>query len=225
MKIGNKLHLSYCTNIHPGQDWPTTFNSLQAYVPQIKSQLSPNAPFGLGLRLSNQASIELSINGQLDEFRNWLSDQNCYIFTMNGFPYGNFHGEVIKDKVHLPDWTERERLEYTQRLFGQLAYLLPTESEGGISTSPISYKPWFSKAEQRTEVMEKACGHLISLALFLQKQVKQQETISISILNPNLTDFWRTPQMFWSFIKTTFYFLEPLLLQNAWAFQKTGPRR
>jgi len=170
MKIGNKLHLSYCTNIHPGQDWPTTFNSLQAYVPQIKSQLSPNAPFGLGLRLSNQASIELSINGQLDEFRNWLSDQNCYIFTMNGFPYGNFHGEVIKDKVHLPDWTERERLEYTQRLFGQLAYLLPTESEGGISTSPISYKPWFSKAEQRTEVMEKACGHLISLALFLQKQ-------------------------------------------------------
>lgn len=56
MHINDTFHLSYCTNIHPGSDWESTFKSLKTYVPGIKKEVSPNAAFGLGLRLSNTAS-------------------------------------------------------------------------------------------------------------------------------------------------------------------------
>ncbi|MGB5237875.1 MAG: metabolite traffic protein EboE [Flavobacteriaceae bacterium] len=169
MKFGDRFHLSYCTNIHPGQDWETTFDNLKKYVPAVKSKLVPNAPFGLGLRLSNQASIELEQNENLIDFKHWLSEKNCYVFTMNGFPYGNFHGESVKDKVHLPDWTSLDRLRYTKRLFEQLAYILPEEVDGGISTSPISYKPWIKTKDGKSNIFQIACGQLVQLTLFLRE--------------------------------------------------------
>ncbi|MGB5691437.1 MAG: metabolite traffic protein EboE [Flavobacteriaceae bacterium] len=169
MKFGDRFHLSYCTNIHPGQDWETTFDNLKKYVPAVKSKLVPNAPFGLGLRLSNQASIELEQNENLIDFKHWLSEKNCYVFTMNGFPYGNFHGESVKDKVHLPDWTSIDRLRYTKRLFEQLAYILPEEVDGGISTSPISYKPWIKTKDGKSNIFQIACGQLVQLTLFLRE--------------------------------------------------------
>ena len=53
-------HLTYCSNIHPGERWDEHFKTLQENLPYIKSQLSPQQPFALGLRLANDASIELS---------------------------------------------------------------------------------------------------------------------------------------------------------------------
>ena len=145
MLIDDKYHLTYCTNIHPGQDWESTFESLVEYLPVIKNKISKGQPFGIGLRLSNKASEELAMNDNLPQFKSWLIKNGLYVFTMNGFPYGNFHDEVVKAKVHEPDWTTRDRVNYTIRLFDQLAYLLPEGISGGISTSPISYKHWHQK--------------------------------------------------------------------------------
>ncbi len=147
MLIQNRFHLTYCTNIHPGQNWESTFASLKEFVPGIKRKVSNEAPFGLGLRLSNKASEELNEGNHLSEFKLWLQENKVYVFTMNGFPYGNFHNERVKDEVHSPDWTTKERVAYTKRLFTQLAELLPEGLSGGISTSPISYKHWHSSKE------------------------------------------------------------------------------
>ena len=98
---------------------------MKEYVPGIKKSVSEDAPFGLGLRLSNRASEELQEGGHLPEFKEWLQQNKVYIFTMNGFPYGNFHDEIVKENVHTPDWTTRERVDYTKRLFGQLSELIP----------------------------------------------------------------------------------------------------
>ncbi|MFX0557689.1 metabolite traffic protein EboE [Maribacter sp. CXY002] len=164
MFIDNTLHLSYCTNIHPGQDWESTFNSLKEYVPGIKNSVSPEAPFGIGLRLSNKASEELELGNSMEDFQNWLKDNHLYIFTMNGFPYGNFHDERVKDDVHKPDWTTKERLIYTQRLFRQLAALVPKGISGGISTSPISYKYWHNTDEDKQNAFAKGAEHMILVA-------------------------------------------------------------
>ena len=142
MYIKENLQLTYCTNVHPGSNWDTTFKSIERHVPEIKKEVCSHRPFGLGLRLSNIASEELGIEGKLLQFKKWLDDQGVYVFTMNGFPYGNFHNERVKDDVHTPDWTKVERLTYTKRLFDQLLILLPEGLSGGISTSPISYKYW-----------------------------------------------------------------------------------
>jgi hypothetical protein len=157
MQLTNHSHLTYCTNIHPGEDWAAHFAQLKQHVPAVKAQVSPDKPFGLGLRLSNKASLELSKEETLLTFKAWLQQENCYVFTMNGFPYGGFHHTVVKDEVHTPDWTTSDRVAYTIRLFRLLAALLPEGMEGGISTAPLSYKLWHVRCEsERQAVMETA---------------------------------------------------------------------
>ncbi len=169
MRLGKHVQITYCTNIHPGQDWGTTFESLKHHVPQIKKALCPEAPFGLGLRLSNKASEELALGERLHEFQDWLRREEVYVFTMNGFPYGNFHDERVKDEVHAPDWTTNERLEYTKRLFDQLAALLPGGMQGGISTSPISYKHWHTTKEATDKAFRQGAEHMLAVVVHLHE--------------------------------------------------------
>jgi len=141
-------HLGYCTNIHAGETWTDHFAALQQAIPALKQRLSPNAPFGIGLRLSDIASEELEQPENLVAFQHWLAENDCYVFTMNGFPFGGFHNTVVKDQVHTPDWTTEARVEYTKRLFRLLSVLLPVDElgnaiQGGVSTSPLSYRHWF----------------------------------------------------------------------------------
>lgn len=168
MFVNNTYHLTYCTNIHPGADWKSTFESLKQYVPKIRDQVSMGRPFGIGLRLSNKASEELNEGRKLAEFKTWLNENRLYVFTMNGFPYGNFHNEKVKDRVHAPDWTTDERVTYTKRLFGQLAFLIPEGISGGISTSPISYKHWHDVSTMG-DVFVKGAKNLSEIVLQLHK--------------------------------------------------------
>ena len=163
-------HLTYCTNIHTGENWQDHFTEIKKYFPNIKQVLSPDKPMGIGLRLSNIASISLSEPGNLDIFKQWLLQNNAYVFTMNGFPYGGFHNVVVKDQVHAPDWTTMDRVEYTNRLFDILQELLPAEMDGGISTSPLSYKFWHKTdvalemaVRNATENILKVIVHLIDI--------------------------------------------------------------
>lgn len=175
-------HLSYCTNIHPGESWKETFENLKKYIPQIKSDLAPDQAFGIGLRLSNEASLILAQPEELTAFKSWLKEQNAYVFTMNGFPYGGFHGQVVKDDVHTPDWTTKERRDYTIRLFEILAELLPDQMEGGISTSPLSYRLWFSAQNELDRAITKSTTHLVQVvAKLIEIKQKTGKTLHLDI--------------------------------------------
>jgi len=167
MLINNAGHLTYCTNIHPGSDWKSTYDSLKEFVPGIKAKVSNDTSFGLGLRLSNKASEELNLGNNLIEFRQWLHENDVYVFTMNGFPYGNFHDERVKENVHAPDWTTRERVVYTKRLFEQLAELIPEGISGGISTSPITYKYWHDSENAKKKAFQTGAEHFAEIVLQL----------------------------------------------------------
>ncbi len=134
--------LTYCTNIHPGNGWLDVFSQLKQYTPALKQRLSPNAPFGLGLRLSNVESEELLTGNALEEFARFLEENALYVALINGFPYGSFHHTVVKEDVFAPDWRDPQRLDYTRRLVKILERLLPPGADGGVSTIPLSYKPW-----------------------------------------------------------------------------------
>ncbi len=142
MRVSGNRHLTYCTNIHPARGLAEVVHSVRQYGGILKRALSPSAPFGIGLRLSGSESVEASRPPGLALLRQVLNEQGLYVFTMNGFPYGPFHGQPIKDDVHRPDWSDPERVNYTMRLARILASVLPQGMEGGISTSPLSYKPW-----------------------------------------------------------------------------------
>lgn len=172
MKLSNDSHLTYCSNIHAGESWPEILKALQTHLPVVKQKVSPDTPFGVGLRLSNKASLELQQAGTA-RFSHWMKENGFYVFTMNGFPYGGFHRQQVKDQVHQPDWTTVERLDYTIRLFDLLAEMLPEQMEGGISTSPLSYKHWWSNS-QIDEVFRKSTIHLIEVVKHLHKYYQQR---------------------------------------------------
>ena len=142
MKIGKEYHLTYCSNIHPANTWNEVFQNLKKFLPAVKKKLNHSGAFGVGLYLSNIASLQILEYNNLNDFKKWLDENGFYVFTMNGFPYGHFHGNIIKDSVYKPDWTTQERVSYTKRLFEILLFLIPVNINGGISTSPLAYKYW-----------------------------------------------------------------------------------
>jgi hypothetical protein len=148
MLLNHGIHLGYCTNIHRGETWEETWSGLKNYTLQVKDRVSGGKPYGIGLRLSQQAAVELSAPGKIDEFKAWLEANNCYVFTINGFPYGSFHGTRVKEQVFLPDWTSPERLTYTNLLFDILAQLLPPGVSGSVSTLPGSHKTFGVGADE-----------------------------------------------------------------------------
>jgi sugar phosphate isomerase/epimerase len=150
VQVADGLHLTYCTNIHPAIGWEAVLESLRAHAPALKARLSPDTPFGIGLRLSGDESRELLTGSRLEEFRAWLDAEGLYVFTLNGFPHGTFHGQPVKADVHAPDWRTDERVAYTLRLAEILEALLPEGVDGTISTSPLSYKAWTDDLEAAT---------------------------------------------------------------------------
>ena len=135
------LHLTYCSNIHPGESWAETLSNVRLEASKVKGLLRPDRPFGLGLRLSARAANELcSQPGALDEFAAELAQRGMYTFTLNGFPYGPFHGTPVKAEVYRPDWREPARVAYTEQLIEILRVLLPVGVAGSISTVPVGFR-------------------------------------------------------------------------------------
>lgn len=178
MRLGDDgfYHLTYCTNIHPGETWAAVQANLETYLPGLKAQLAPDRPFGVGLRLSDAAARTGLQDGAAARLRAWLEAHGLYVFTLNGFPYGGFHRQVVKDDVYRPDWRTQERVDYTLRLVEVLAELLPDGEEGGISTSPISYKGWLDAAG-REEALRQGSRGLVRVAEKLVRLRREQGTL------------------------------------------------
>jgi sugar phosphate isomerase/epimerase len=101
------------------------------------------------LRLAAEAADSLDDAAELAKLKAELEAAELYCFTLNGFPYGSFHGTRVKESVYLPDWRDPERLRYTQVLVRVLAELLPLGVKGSISTVPGCFKANAPGSEQR----------------------------------------------------------------------------
>lgn len=195
------FHLAYCTNVHPGETWAETFDSLNRFTLRVRDAVQPEGPFAIGLRLGNAASLELACPEVLSDFRRWLERHHCYVFTINGFPYGRFHGARVKEQVYRPDWSTPERLEYTVRLFTILADLLTAAPEGcggSVSTLPGSFKPFCLDEEaqrairrnlwqcaDRIEALSQAIGRDLHLGL-------EPEPLCLFETTPETVAFFQT---------------------------------
>ena len=158
-------HLTYCTNVHRGESWPDIFAALRRHLPEVKRHASPQAPMGVGLRLSAVAAEALDTPDALEALREFLAAQQLYVFTVNGFPYGPFHGERVKEQVYAPDWRTPERLAYTDRLARLLAALLPDDQPG--LTGSVSTVPGAFRASATTDAREAIAEALLRHAAHL----------------------------------------------------------
>ncbi|MEK6608601.1 MAG: metabolite traffic protein EboE [Myxococcota bacterium] len=124
---GREVHLGYSTNVHAGDPVPVAARVRALLgVPRL----------GLGLWLPSGAARALrSSPGGVARLRERLEAHGLYVFTLNGFPFGDFHAERVKESVFCPDWTDPARLAYTLDL-AHIAIEL-CDGEPTISTLPL----------------------------------------------------------------------------------------
>jgi len=172
------VHLTYCSNIHPGETWPEVRANIERFFPAVRDHVAPGARFGVGLRLS--AAAALADDEVFDEFAALLQEQDLYVFTLNGFPYGRFHGAPVKETAYRPDWLEPERLDYTNRLADLAARFATLAHEDGasVSTLPGAFKARAGAEAAAAQVADalichvahlveirRTSGHTVTLAL------------------------------------------------------------
>ncbi len=172
-------HLSYSTLVHPGDTWAEMMQSIETYLPQVKARLSPDAPFGVSLRISASSAATLTADplerGRLAAF---LAEHDMYVYTVNAFPHGPFKGRRVMENVYEPDWTTDERVAYTQSVADILAKITPEHVNPSIQTAPLAFAPKVSGpryvADFTTNVLrvvahlhslERSTGRRVTLAL------------------------------------------------------------
>lgn len=154
--------LGYCTNVHAGATWEQTQQNLHDYAVRVRQLVAPDGSLGVGIWLAAQAAHELWEAGRVEGLRIWLRQMGLIPYTMNGFPYGNFHQPKVKHKVYQPTWRQQPRLDYTVQLARLLAHLLDEGDEGSISTLPIQWG-------QPPPTPEELSGAAVNLALLAQQ--------------------------------------------------------
>ena len=166
MKVAEHFHLTYCSNIHAGESWPEVRNAIGAALPEIRRTLAVEGPFAIGLRLSARAADALTQPAALAELQTFLRDGTYYVPTINGFPYGAFHGTRVKEQVYLPDWRSEERVRYTNQLASILAALLDAapEIEGSVSTVPGAFKSEIRSEADARLMADRMRAHAMHLA-------------------------------------------------------------
>ena len=158
--LGPGTSLGYCTNVHAGATIPRIAANLADVAARVRRIVCPAEPLGLGLWIPAGA-LDAPFS-EFEELRRTMIEQELFAFTLNGFPYGNFHSDVVKHDVYRPDWAQRDRLEYTARLAVKIASLT-AGAEASISTLPIGWKADFQKPAR----VEAAAHALRKLAVTL----------------------------------------------------------
>jgi hypothetical protein len=162
----NQRHLTYCTNVHPGETWSELRDEVLPSVLGVKAHVAGSAkrPFGVGLRVSAAAAAALREPAARAELAQLLARHGLYVFTLNAFPYGAFHAAPVKEAVYEPDWRAPERLAYTNAAAELLAAVLPEAlAYGSISSVPLGFRANFRQPAD----WQAAADNLIAHVAFL----------------------------------------------------------
>ncbi|WP_206158419.1 metabolite traffic protein EboE [Cellulosimicrobium sp. SL-1] len=135
--------LSYCTNVHPAEHLDGVLDQLVRYAAPVREAAGLDV---LGVGLWMPAVLAHRLAGSPDDrvrLRAVLDEHGLQVHTLNAFPYGGFHADVVKLDVYTPTWADPERLAYTLECAEVLAELLPDGVAGSISTLPLAWRePW-----------------------------------------------------------------------------------
>ncbi|MEW4526433.1 metabolite traffic protein EboE [Maioricimonas sp. JC845] len=153
------LPLSYCTNVHPGLTVDQVIDGLKQYTAPVAGQHSEPIAAGLWLAQPVVAELEKHPEG-LDRLQQTLQDNGLVCYTLNAFPYGDFHSERVKENVYIPDWSSPDRHDYTSECADVLARLIPDGCEGSISTVPLGFK----ELPHEPDFADRCIDNLLSLA-------------------------------------------------------------
>ena len=168
MDLGNGLgHLTYSTLVHPADNWDQLWTSLNTYLPRVKARVSPDAPFGVCIRLAAPtAELLVASAAERAKLKRFLADHDLYVYTVNAFPYGAFKGTIVKEQVYEPDWRTEARTRYTINVADILADITRADIAPSIQTAPLGFKPNVTGPDviaSYTEHVLRVAAHLVQL--------------------------------------------------------------
>lgn len=158
--------LTYCGNVHAAGDldgWLARQREYAVPIAGVRNDEAPAMGFGLGAWWSDPLAAELGRSGpERERVRAQLAQMRLPIWTLNAFPFGDFHATEVKTEVYRPDWSSEERLLYTRNCAEAVADLSAGDDAPlPISTLPLGYDPGDLRVMARNLV--RAASHLADL--------------------------------------------------------------
>ncbi len=175
------LPLSYCTNVHPGRTVAEVEDGLTQFTVPARERFG--SPLAAGLWLAQPVIRELlAVPNQVNCFAERVRELGLCTYTLNAFPFGDFHSERVKENVYIPDWTQPSRLEYTWDCARVLAKLMcttmPSGTDGSLSTVPLGFKALATAADFETDCTR----NFLELARRLSRlEMETGQTIRLAI--------------------------------------------
>lgn len=161
----SRADLAYCSNVHAGVGADAVFSHLAGPISSVRARRRLQR-MGAGLWLADPA--RRALESDPDRLSAALASAGISLVTLNGFPFGDFHGARVKERVYEPAWDRPERLGYTLGLARILAHCLPdTEAEGTISTLPLGFAPAWN-VQRQGQALANLCRLAQGLAALAQ---------------------------------------------------------
>jgi sugar phosphate isomerase/epimerase len=178
--------IGYCGNVHPAISVDQLMANLQQHTAEVKRLIGADGRMPFGIWVSATALEQLQSRESLLRLKATLEQNQLVPFTINGFPFGDFHQAVVKRSVYLPDWTSSQRLDYTLRLADLHHELLPPDAVSTISTLPLGWPAdeWADKASPPEGFFKRCAENLITCARELDRRYQQTGRRHIVCIEP-----------------------------------------
>ena len=140
--VVSTFRLTYCSNVHAAPDLGALRTALRAHTaPVAAAARAAGRPLGWGGWLPDALAAQLAGDpAARAELAHELAAAHAPLWTLNAFPFGDFHDAVVKTAVYRPDWGTEDRLQYTRRCAEVAAALAPAGACVPISTLPLGYR-------------------------------------------------------------------------------------
>jgi sugar phosphate isomerase/epimerase len=135
----SRVRLAYGTNVAPQEDVAGIVAAMDGLWADVARRCG-ETPLGLGLWIPALAAHVLARDAEgMRSVRAALARNGLELVTVNAFPAGGFHADVVKEAVYRPDWTAPERFAYTSAVARTVAGIVAPGSDVTISTLPLGF--------------------------------------------------------------------------------------
>ena len=182
MRPSPMVLLTWCANLQPAAGLDDLREFLQGQAREVRRARGGKEPLGLGLWLPGRLVSRLKMNPrELRALEQEFSREGFFLATANVFPMGRFHGKGVKEKVYLPSWASKERLEYTLRAMEVAAVLARKGEALPVSTLPLG---WPGSVEEGEALLREGTANLVRAARGAEERSLQEEVDLVLSLEP-----------------------------------------
>ena len=172
--------------MHPAVSVDQLIDNLQQHTAAVSRLLAMDQSMPFGIWTSASALEELQSPQSRLRLKDALDQNQLVPFTVNGFPFGDFHQSVVKRSVYSPDWSSPQRLAYTLQLADLHHDLLPPEAVSTISTLPLGWpeESWAKDGSPPEEYFKRCAENLTTCVTELDRRYQQTGRRHVICIEP-----------------------------------------